>query len=188
MQQDHDGRSRLVRLLAGPTEAGAWQALARAADRSLSAWIRDLCNGQVRLAEERKCAMKISGTKKGAKDAAETIASATMGAESQRDLIGGLRQHRKAMDKKWIVGTWGADVLSKWIGGPVWTHGNTLKKGGRLTPMADAWMNTFIRGYEDAMKRAIEAEMRTPSLKDGRLTKAGSERIARIKRAQHASA
>jgi hypothetical protein len=41
-------RDRVVKVLATPAESRAWQDAAVIVDRSLSAWIRDLCNAEVR--------------------------------------------------------------------------------------------------------------------------------------------
>lgn len=39
-------RNRVVRFIAGRDEVAAWRKLATARDRTLSAWIRDLCNAE----------------------------------------------------------------------------------------------------------------------------------------------
>lgn len=48
MAMRREKRTKLVRLLASPQEIKLWQELAVDTDRTLSAWIRDLCNEQVR--------------------------------------------------------------------------------------------------------------------------------------------
>jgi hypothetical protein len=40
-------RSRVVKVLATQTESRSWQDAAAVVDRSLSAWIRDLCNAEI---------------------------------------------------------------------------------------------------------------------------------------------
>lgn len=39
-------RDQIVRFIAGRAEVSAWRKLAVARDRTLSAWIRDLCNAE----------------------------------------------------------------------------------------------------------------------------------------------
>jgi hypothetical protein len=47
-------RDRVVKVLASPAESRSWLDAAISVDRSLSAWIRDLCNAEIRTRSSEK--------------------------------------------------------------------------------------------------------------------------------------